>query len=1097
MSVFTHTQARCSWPLLLAIALLTTVGAVLGLGGEGRAAADTAPPPGVRATVSTDPLPTAQINGVVWSQTVVGNLVFAGGTFTRARPAGAPAGSQEVVRNNLMAYNLTTGVMTSFAPNVNGTVQGVTASPDGNTLYAVGQFTQVNGQTRNRVAAFSVTTGALTSFAPVVNSTVLGAAATSTTLFIGGNFTSVNGNSRIGAAGLNLSSPTGALLTSFAPVQSGGSTRQVVVSPDASKVVLGGSFTSMNGSSNPGYGLVMLNAATGATLPNPIGVTPVNSLIRNGGANAAIYSLAGDASGFYGAGYAFSRSGGNLEGAFKADWNGAFQWVEDCHGDSYSVFPSGEEVYVAGHPHYCGNIGGFPQTEPRANWTYQRGLAFTNDVRGTVTRDVYGYFNFEGRPRPDLLHWLPDINTGTFTGQTQGPWSVSANATYVVYGGEFTRVNNVPQQGLVRFARTSVAPNDDGPRLGGSQFTPAATSFADGIRLNWPANYDRDNETLTYELIRNGDLANPVFKTTARSSWWQRPYLGYLDDAVAAGQTYSYRLRVVDPKGNISYGDTVSATASGGPDLSTYDAQALSDGPRSYWTFNETTGSSAADISLGDNGNRSAGVTSAPGAITGHPGTAYRFPGNSGGYVSTAGTAKRAPLIFSLEAWFRTTTTAGGKIIGFGDRSIGNSVNYDRHLYMGNTGRLHFGVNPDARTISSPGSYRDGQWHHVVVTLSSRGLLMYVDGTQVAGNPSIVDASRLLDGYWRIGGDALGNWPGASGGSYFNGDIDNPAVYLTALTPAQVQAHYAARSGPAPNQAPTAAFTVVTDNLTADFDGTGSLDSDGTIASYAWNFGDGTAGSEASPSHQYSDGGTYSVTLTVTDNDGATSSKTTDVIVTEPDASEPFVTDLFERNLATGLGEADRGGVWTVSAAAGFGVDGQKGLWKLSSPGVTRSANLGATLRDSTDLQISLSTDKLAVGGTTFVWVEGRRINSNTGYRSVLRLTTSNTVSVGLEALKGSTTATMLASPVTVGSLTADVPIHIRMETSGTNPTTVRTKVWLGAATEPASWTVSATDTYAPLQAPGSVGLIAYVAGNAPNTPVTLSVDDLHARPVE
>ena len=58
------------------------------------AAADTAPPDSsLPATVSSDPLPTAQIDsaGVVWTQAVVGNTVYAGGNFTKARPAGATA----------------------------------------------------------------------------------------------------------------------------------------------------------------------------------------------------------------------------------------------------------------------------------------------------------------------------------------------------------------------------------------------------------------------------------------------------------------------------------------------------------------------------------------------------------------------------------------------------------------------------------------------------------------------------------------------------------------------------------------------------------------------------------------------------------------------------------------------------------------------------------------------------------------------------------------------------------------------------------------------------------------------------------------------
>ncbi len=340
---------------------------------------DTAPPDTtLPATVSTDPLPTAQINGVVYAQTVVNNIVYAGGSFSRARPAGAAAGTQEVVRNNFVAYNVTTGVMTSFAPSFNGTVETITPSPDGSTLFVVGRFTNVNGVTRNRVAAFTIATGALTGFNPNVNSTVLGAAATATTLYIGGNFTSVNGVTRQGGAAITIATNT---VTGYAPVQAGGVTRRVLVAPDGSSVIVGGNFTSMNGSSNPGYGLARLNPATGGNLP-----LPVNTLIRNAGTNSAIYDLAGNASGFYGVGYVFSQQGGNLEGTFKADWNGNFTWVEDCHGDHYSVFPSGNEVYTAGHAHYCGNISGYPQTDPRASWTYQRGLAFSDSIRGTVLR---------------------------------------------------------------------------------------------------------------------------------------------------------------------------------------------------------------------------------------------------------------------------------------------------------------------------------------------------------------------------------------------------------------------------------------------------------------------------------------------------------------------------------------------------------------------------------------------------------------------------------------------------------------------------------------------------------------------------------------
>jgi PKD repeat protein len=72
------------------------------------------------------------------------------------------------------------------------------------------------------------------------------------------------------------------------------------------------------------------------------------------------------------------------------------------------------------------------------------------------------------------------------------------------------------------------------------------------------------------------------------------------------------------------------------------------------------------------------------------------------------------------------------------------------------------------------------------------------------------------------------------------------------------------------NLAPTATFTVSCSGLRCTFDGSGSADRDGTIASYTWDFGDGSNGSGGTTSHDYPKPGTYTLTLSVTDNDGAT-----------------------------------------------------------------------------------------------------------------------------------------------------------------------------------------------------------------------------------
>jgi PKD repeat protein len=68
-------------------------------------------------------------------------------------------------------------------------------------------------------------------------------------------------------------------------------------------------------------------------------------------------------------------------------------------------------------------------------------------------------------------------------------------------------------------------------------------------------------------------------------------------------------------------------------------------------------------------------------------------------------------------------------------------------------------------------------------------------------------------------------------------------------------------------------------------DGTASRDSDGVILAYAWDFGDGTSGSDSKPQHVYTAPGTYTASLTVTDDGGATSVPAT-ATVTVLDARE-------------------------------------------------------------------------------------------------------------------------------------------------------------------------------------------------------------------
>jgi len=119
----------------------------------------------------------------------------------------------------------------------------------------------------------------------------------------------------------------------------------------------------------------------------------------------------------------------------------------------------------------------------------------------------------------------------------------------------------------------------------------------------------------------------------------------------------------------------------------------------------------------------------------------------------------------------------------------------------------------------------------------------------------------------------------------------------------------------ASNAAPVADFSVSVDGLTANFtDASG--DSDGSIASYAWDFGDGGTSSIANPSHAYAAAGTYDATLTVTDNDGASDSKTVAVTVSGGDTGGGGV---LEKGVPeTGLsGAAGQSLAFTMDVPAG------------------------------------------------------------------------------------------------------------------------------------------------------------------------------------
>ena len=96
-----------------------------------------------------------------------------------------------------------------------------------------------------------------------------------------------------------------------------------------------------------------------------------------------------------------------------------------------------------------------------------------------------------------------------------------------------------------------------------------------------------------------------------------------------------------------------------------------------------------------------------------------------------------------------------------------------------------------------------------------------------------------------------------------------------------------------PNQAPTADFTYTTLGGNAVGFADQSTDPDGTITAWSWNFGDGGTSTVQNPTHTYASPGTYNVTLTVTDDDGATDPVTRSVSVTLQYCASSSSSDTF------------------------------------------------------------------------------------------------------------------------------------------------------------------------------------------------------------
>jgi large repetitive protein len=142
------------------------------------------------------------------------------------------------------------------------------------------------------------------------------------------------------------------------------------------------------------------------------------------------------------------------------------------------------------------------------------------------------------------------------------------------------------------------------------------------------------------------------------------------------------------------------------------------------------------------------------------------------------------------------------------------------------------------------------------------------------------------------------------------------------------------------------------------------------------------------------------------------------------------------------------------------------------------------------ETKVSASMDKASTGGGQYVSVIGRAVNGAGDYRAKVRVLSTGAVSLSLVKMLGTTETALTTTTISGLTYAAGDTLNIRMQVTGTSPTSLKAKVWKSTTAEPASWTITASDSASELQAAGSAGLYSFLSGSATNAPVVISYDD-------
>ncbi|MQA86958.1 MAG: hypothetical protein GEV03_20590 [Streptosporangiales bacterium] len=312
------------------------------------------------------------LDGQVKAIAVVAGRVIVGGEFSEVEEA---AGDDTLDRSNIFAFDEDTGrIDRNFAPTVDGTVDALAPGPDG-TVMVGGSFRAVDGSDAAGLARLRVSDGTPAGSFAAANGPVRALAAHGGSLYVGGRFSRVNGVSRSGLARLDANDGSVDRGFRIRPGESRKGALRVIalaLSPDGSRLAIGGTFTRVDGKPRPQLALVdtgssparLAGWATRAyadrclpafeTYLRDIDFSPDGSyfaVVTTGGPGGPRRTCDSAAR------FETGTPGGDVRPT----------WVNRTGGDSlYAVAATGAAVYVGGHQRWMDNPQGRDSAGPGA-----------------------------------------------------------------------------------------------------------------------------------------------------------------------------------------------------------------------------------------------------------------------------------------------------------------------------------------------------------------------------------------------------------------------------------------------------------------------------------------------------------------------------------------------------------------------------------------------------------------------------------------------------------------------------------------------------------------------------------------------------------